>query len=214
MRAQYGCWRLPAAGLTTNTTTLPVAAGAYAALGSPATPFDVQIGQEIQTVSAASNSAGNWTVTRNVRVYDGSTAGAVNHPSGSTIKLISGYPEIYLAGRSTAAGSGQGAAASVGIKRLSAYNWSVNVRDGFDCVAAARINNGKDLNGVQVDVALLCRSSKITAYWKWADRTFWQPITSWTPTNGAAGNLWVGLDAIGFALATGQFDYVRIRQLQ
>lgn len=182
--------------MTTNTTNLPVAAGQLAALGTPSAPFDVQIDTEIMTVTVAANTAGNWTVTRGQRLADGGVAGST-HSSGATVRLCDGSggsgPEVGIAARSLASGSGLGDSIIVELQRVGPYYWIVKTRDGFDNPQSLKIDRGVDLNGVDVDLAVLVRGTKAVAYWKFSDESRWQPVGSWTTVHGAVGQNYAGL---------------------
>lgn len=208
--------------ITNSATALVMGVGKYAALGSPAVPFDIQIDQEILQVSAADNTAANWTVARGRRTNDNGGTAGVAHASGAAVALMSGVPEMQFVARRSALSGGFADGVGIRLQRISNYNWLVKSMDGSNPVGDVKIDRGRNLHGVNVQLAILAVGNVIETYWKLTTETLWQPVTRWTTAVGVSGNMVIGFDYFGTNDADGltpkggeRFlaDYVKARQV-
>jgi hypothetical protein len=94
------------------------------------------------------------------------------------------------------------------LRRDGARHWLVAGRDGSATTGIVKVDEGHDLTGVWVWLALLVRGTTVTAYWRRDGATaVWQPVCSWTTerTGNAVG--------IGTWSAEAEFDLFQARQL-
>lgn len=136
-------------------------------------------------------TASDYFVSTRVAITD-----ATHDDQNAAVFALGSHPDAYY-----------GSAVHCQLVRQSQYDWVVRANDDFDIVGTAKIDSGRDLTGMKVELALRVIGTRVTAYYRIDGQEFFTPVCSWNPTKtGKAAGVMVWT-------AGAEFDRFSVRRV-